>query len=59
MKQLNWMSLWDELQDKIQAKNSWGKNEIITLMNDLEKKMVRQLEKELNGVKDTTQHNGF
>lgn len=47
-KRLNWMSLYDQLRVEIEKKNSWGKNEMIKLMDDLERKMVRQLEKELD-----------
>lgn len=48
MKRLDWLTLWDEFRKSIeQGKNSWGKNEILNHMAEMERKMVRKLEKEL------------
>lgn len=41
---INWLELWDKLSDEIKKKNSWGKNEVVELMDSLEKKAVRSLE---------------
>lgn len=47
-KRLDWMKLWDNFRELISTgKASWGKNEIIRHMEEMERKMVRQLEKEL------------
>ena len=43
---MNWLSLWDSLAEKILEKNSWGKNELLELMTQLERDEVRRLEKE-------------
>lgn len=46
MKRLQWLALWDQLREELSKKTSWGRNEIITKMEELERKMIRQLERE-------------
>jgi hypothetical protein len=49
MKRLNWLTLWDQLRQKIEEGNTnWGKNQLLALMEKLEREMVRELEKELD-----------
>lgn len=49
-KRLNWMQLWDDFRESISTgnKTSWGKNEILRHMEDMEREMVRKLEKGLD-----------
>lgn len=48
-KRLDWMTLWDNFRESISTgKASWGKNEILQRMTEMERKMVRQLDKELD-----------
>lgn len=44
MSRLEWLTLWDKLRDELQKKNSWGKNEILAVMDDMERKAVREAE---------------
>lgn len=49
VKRLDWMQLWDDLRVSItKGKVSWGKNEILCHMEEMERDMVRKLEKELD-----------
>lgn len=41
---INWLELWDKLNEELQKKNSWGKNELLDLMNKIEKDAIRKLE---------------
>ena len=43
---MNWLGLWDDLREKVLAKNSWGKNELLELMEKLERAEIRRLEQE-------------
>lgn len=43
IRRLNWMQLWDDFRE-----TSWGKNEILRHMEDMEREMVRKLEKGLD-----------
>ena len=43
---MNWMAMWDELTKQISTKNSWGKNEILLLMDQIEKEEIRRIEKD-------------
>jgi hypothetical protein len=46
---LNWLTLWDSFREEIRkGKASWGKNEILTKMEQMEREMVRKLEEELD-----------
>lgn len=49
-KRLDWMKLWDDFRESIIAgnKTSWGKNEILRHMEEMERVMIRNLEKELD-----------
>ncbi len=40
---VNWQDLWDELYRRIKTKNSWGKNEVLSLMDEIEKKELRRV----------------
>jgi len=48
MKRLDWLTLYDQLREEIKKKTSWDKNELLTLMDNLERDMVCKLEKELD-----------
>jgi len=52
MERLQWMSLWDRLRDEFAKKNSWGKNEIIALMDRMEREELRRVEIENQFEKD-------
>jgi len=41
---LQWLTLWDRLREEIQLKTSWGRNELLDKMNQLERDMVRRTE---------------
>lgn len=43
---IDWLKLWDDLNAEIKKKNSWGKNELLSLMDELEKKEIRRIESE-------------
>jgi len=43
---INWLKLWDSLRVEIEKKNSWGKNELTSMMDNLEKIEVRTSETE-------------
>lgn len=46
-KRLRWMQLWDDFRRSIlMGKASWGKNEILRHMEEMEREMVRNLEKD-------------
>jgi len=46
-KTLDWLALWDEFRETIKAGNtSLGKNQILDLMNSLERKMVRKAQQQ-------------
>lgn len=48
-KRLDWMQLWDNFRQSItKGQASWGKNEILRHMEEMERDMVRRLEKELD-----------
>lgn len=48
-KRLDWMQLWDDFRKSISTgKASWGKNEILRHMEEMEREMVRKLERELD-----------
>jgi hypothetical protein len=45
MKRLDWLTLWDRLRDEIRKGNtSLGKNQLLELMDKLERQMVRESE---------------
>lgn len=48
MPKLNWLTIWDLLHDKIASdgKTSYGKNELLALMEKIEHAAIRQVEKE-------------
>jgi hypothetical protein len=47
MTRLEWMTLWDRLYKKIEEGNtSLGKNQVLKIMDDLEKQMIRDTETE-------------
>lgn len=46
---LQWLTLWYRLREEIQLKTSWGRNELIEKMNQLERDMVRRAELEEKG----------
>ena len=43
---LQWLTLWDLLREEIKLKTSWGRNELLDKMNQLERDMVRRAELE-------------
>lgn len=46
MTRLDWLTLWDRLRTEIEGGNtSLGKNQILALMDRLEREMVREAEK--------------
>lgn len=50
IRRLNWMQLWDDFRESVSTgnKTSWGKNEILRHIEEMERKMIRDLEKELD-----------
>jgi hypothetical protein len=44
MTRIQWLRCWDKLRDEIGKKNSWGKKELLDLMNRIEMDEVRQAE---------------
>jgi hypothetical protein len=45
MTRIQWLECWDELRERIQTGNtSWGRNQILDLMIDIERRKVRQSE---------------
>ena len=44
MSRLQWLELWDHLRVRIEKKNSWGKNEVLSLMDSMERDAIRKLE---------------
>ena len=49
-KRLDWMQLWDDFRKSVTSgsKTSWGKNEILRHMEEMERQMIRNLERELD-----------
>ena len=45
---VNWLTCWDNFREKVKTKNSWGKNELLELMEYLERQEVRKAENETN-----------
>lgn len=46
MIRVQWFECWDELRERIQnTKTSWGRNELLELMIDIERRKVRAAEK--------------
>lgn len=44
---IQWLECWDELRERIQTGNtSWGRNQILDLMTDIERRKVRESEVE-------------
>lgn len=45
MTRIQWLECWDELRERIQTGNtSWGRNQILDLMIDIERRKVREAE---------------
>lgn len=46
VKRLDWMNLWDRLRNDIKTGNTtWGRNQILELMDRLEREMIRKFER--------------
>lgn len=55
MTSLQWRACWDELREEIRTgPTGMGRNNILALMNNIERAMVRKAED--NGIQSTTQH---
>jgi hypothetical protein len=46
MTRLQWLACWDRLREYLERKNSWGKNEILALMDIIEREETRKAEAE-------------
>lgn len=47
MRRLQWMTLWDQLRNRLETGGtSWGRNQILAEMDKLEREMVRKAEEE-------------
>ena len=48
MNRIQWLECWDELRHRVIAGNtSWGRNQILELMDDIERRKVREAEKSI------------
>lgn len=46
VKRLDWMDLWDKLRNDLKTGNTtWGRNQILDLMDRLEREMIRKFER--------------
>lgn len=46
VKRLDWMDLWDKLRNDLKTGNTtWGRNQILDLMDRLEREMIREFER--------------
>jgi len=47
VKRLDWLDLWDTLRTELEkGSTSWGRNQILDLMDKLERQKIRELERE-------------